>query len=308
MRVVVVGLGIQGKKRLAIAGADGVTTVDPVHPDAKLKSVEQVPLDSFDAALVCTPDDVKLELLTYLLSHGKHVLVEKPLLVADEAQLLKLEQLGQSTGAVCYTAYNHRFEPHIASLKTLLDSGELGKVYYARFLYANGTARDVRNSAWRDQGCGVLPDLGSHLLDTAAFLFGDALGGFEPWSFNCFENLSFDHVLFGSKGSPALTMEAMLLSWRNTFRLDVYAERGTAHIDCLCKWGPSSLIVRNRILPSGKPDQRIETLECPDPTWALEYEHFKQLCAKGQTSLKNDAWINTTLNHLADQVGVRMLA
>ena len=33
--------------------------------------------------------------------------------------------------------------------------------------YGNGTARLVRDSAWRDQGAGVLPDLGSHLLDTA---------------------------------------------------------------------------------------------------------------------------------------------
>ena len=39
--------------------------------------------------------------------------------------------------------------------------------------YGNGTARLVRESAWRDAGAGVLPDLGSHLLDTARFWFGD---------------------------------------------------------------------------------------------------------------------------------------
>ena len=35
-----------------------------------------------------------------------------------------------------------------------------------------------RNSAWRDRGAGVLPDLGSHLLDTAMFWFGDPAGIF----------------------------------------------------------------------------------------------------------------------------------
>ncbi|HIA14240.1 MAG TPA: gfo/Idh/MocA family oxidoreductase, partial [Nitrospirales bacterium] len=110
MNVVVVGLGIQGNKRFAIAGQEVVATVDPVNPNARYKAVEDVPLSSFDAALVCTPDRVKLDLLGYLLGNGKHVLVEKPLLVEDEAQLGHLQNISRRTGAVCYTAYNHRFE------------------------------------------------------------------------------------------------------------------------------------------------------------------------------------------------------
>src|SRR5208282_6275472 len=82
MRVVIAGLGVQGKKRLAIAGSDAVATVDPVASDARYKRIEDVPIDTFDSALVCTPDSVKVPILTYLLGHGKHVLVEKPL-IAD---------------------------------------------------------------------------------------------------------------------------------------------------------------------------------------------------------------------------------
>jgi scyllo-inositol 2-dehydrogenase (NADP+) len=37
MRVVVVGLGVQGNKRLAIAGKDAVATVDPVAPEARYR-------------------------------------------------------------------------------------------------------------------------------------------------------------------------------------------------------------------------------------------------------------------------------
>lgn len=306
MRVIIVGLGIQGNKRLAIAGADVVATVDPANGSATCPTIEQVPLASFESALVCTPDHVKMSLLEYLLSNGKHVLVEKPLLVPDETQLLRLQEIAASTGAICYTAYNHRFEPHIVRLKELLDSSTLGTVYQARLFYGNGTARDVRLSQWRDEGCGVLPDLGSHLLDLARFLFGHAIGPFEPWSFNRFENRSFDHVLFGSTGSPVLQMEATLLSWRNTFSVDVYGERGTAHIHGLCKWGPSSLTVRQRVLPSGRPNQEVHTLECADPTWGLEYQHFKQVCRTGHSNLNNDAWINATLNQLAQQVGAEI--
>ncbi len=56
MRCVIVGYGVQGRKRLRVAGADGVGIVDPVSPEAQWRDISDVPLDAFDAALVCTPD------------------------------------------------------------------------------------------------------------------------------------------------------------------------------------------------------------------------------------------------------------
>ena len=91
----------------------------------------------------------------------------------------------------------------------------------------------------------------------------------------------------------------LLLSWRNHFYADVYAEKGSAHIQSLCKWGPSTFVLRDRKLPSGRPDEDVVTLEQPDPTWALEYEHFKGLCARGESNIDNDLWINDVLNDLS---------
>lgn len=299
MRVAILGLGIQGRKRLAIAGADVVATVDPVATDAQYRSIEAVSLDRFDAALVCTPNAMKLELLRYLLSRGKHVLVEKPLLIPEES-LQELRRLARQTGAACYTAYNHRFEPNLVRLKEALDNDAIGSVYLVRGFYGNGTARDVKQSAWRDQELGVVSDLGSHLLDMVLFLFGRIEDPFEMWQAQRFENRAFDHVLFGvSGGRPAFVLEGTLVSWRNTFMLDVFGERGSLHVHGLCKWGPSRFIIRRRVLPSGKPDEETWTVECADPTWALEYDYFKQLCARGGTNLDHDLWINGVLNDLA---------
>src|SRR5262249_33509323 len=153
----------------------------PLAPDANFKALEDVPLDRYDAALVCTPDHAKFAALSYLLGRGKHVLVEKPLLVDDPDQFRELKALGLRSGVACYTAYNHRFEPHIRSLKELLDAGAVGSVYLIRFFYGNGSARDVRRSPWRDQGAGVLTDLGSHLLDLTLFLLGEVAGPFVSW-------------------------------------------------------------------------------------------------------------------------------
>ncbi|MEW5984305.1 MAG: Gfo/Idh/MocA family oxidoreductase [Acidobacteriota bacterium] len=309
MKCLIVGLGIQGRKRLAIAGADAAGTVDPIVPGADWRSVEEVPLDAYDAALVCTPDAPKLALLTYLLGHGKHVLVEKPLLARDAVELQELGRLARQTGAACYTAYNHRFEPHLVSVKDLLDRSAIGQVYQARFFYGNGTARDVRNSPWRDRGLGVIPDLASHMFDLVLFFFGQPAGDPEPWAYERFENAACDYFLLGFPGSrPMLRIEGTLLSWRNSFFLDIVGELGSIHVTSLCKWGPTSLIVRDRKLPSGKPDEQVQTLEQPDPTWALEYDHFKSLCAVGGTNLDHDVWISRMLNRLAIRLGTELIA
>jgi hypothetical protein len=62
------------------------------------------------------------------------------------------------------------------------------------------------------------------------------------------------------------------------------------------------------VLPSGKPDEEVLTLEQPDPTWAIEYEHFRTLCAAGTgTNIDNDIWINGVLHELGRSLGIEML-
>lgn len=303
MRVIVVGLGVQGVKRQKIAGDACIATVDPINPLAQYKSIQEVPIFSYDAVLVCTPDEPKFSIIRYALVNKKHVLVEKPLWCVNNEQLQELAHLAQTNNVVLYTAYNHRFEPHFVAMKELLDSGVLGSVYHCRLFYGNGTARLVRNSAWRDAGSGVLADLGSHLLDTLHFWFGSKIKeqNFSVISKSNFENCAPDHVIFGDFNSKLkIEAEMTLLSWRNHFTCDIFAEFGTAHISSLCKWGPSSFIHRKRILPSGIPTETITTLVQSDPTWELEFTHFKNLCANYSSKLdfSVDQWIYNELERL----------
>ena len=303
MRIIVVGLGVQGHKRRKAAGADYVASVDPDNREADYRKLEEVPVDRYDAALLCVPDEPKVDLLAYLLERGKHALVEKPLWAAQDSDIMRLERLARDHCAVCYTAYNHRFEPHYIRMAQVVRSGMLGELYHCRMFYGNGTARLVRDSAWRDQGAGVLPDLGSHLLDTANFWFGDVGSDFSVYSARHFENRAPDHVVIGSRTTrPQLELEMTLLSWRNHFTCDLFAEKGSAHISSLCKWGPTTFTLRTRVLPSGKPAEDVVTLTQEDPTWAAEYAHFKQLCEKRPTAdLSRDLWLQKTLRALGEQ-------
>ena len=303
-------MGIQGAKRHRAAGENVVATVDPVAKACNFKDVRDVPLGDFDAAILCIPDGPKVTLIEYLLSNKKHVLIEKPLFSESDADLQALANLAEVNDVVCYTAYNHRFEPHFLRMRELIQARSLGTIYSLRMFYGNGTARLVRNSEWRDQGAGVLPDLGSHLLDTLRFWFGDNFDAdFEIRGAYKHENKSFDHVVIGSSNGLAIQLEMTMLSWRNHFTCDVLAEKGSAHIESLCKWGPSTFIHRTRILPSGRPPEETETLEQSDPTWDLEYDHFINLCQNnGGHNLENDIWINRTLRNLSIDAEVNVNA
>jgi len=300
MKVIVVGLGVQGYKRRKIAGNDFVYSVDPINSEADFKNIQEVPLDKFDAALLCIPDDPKIELAKYCLSNGKHILIEKPLWANKPNELEELEALAKKNKVVCYTAYNHRFEPHFMKMKEVIDSGVLGKIYSCRMFYGNGTAKLVKDSLWRDSGAGVIPDLGSHLIDTCRFWFGSALGDFSLIKASNFENQAPDHaIIMSQNGKVLINLEMTLCMWKNHFTCDILAEKGSAHIESLCKWGPTKFTIRKRMLPSGKPPEESVVLVQDDPTWDSEYQYFLNLIKENNpTDLSKDIYLNITLKKL----------
>ena len=90
-----------------------------------------------------------------------------------------------------------------------------------------------------------------------------------------------------------------LCMWKNHFTCDLLAERGSIHIESLCKWGPAKISIRKRTYPSGKPTEECSVLVQDDPTWEREYHHFKQLVSKrASTDLSNDIWINSVLSEI----------
>ena len=53
MKVLIVGLGVQGKKRLKILGKKCIGTVDKINKEANFKSIYDVNLNTFDTAFIC---------------------------------------------------------------------------------------------------------------------------------------------------------------------------------------------------------------------------------------------------------------
>jgi predicted dehydrogenase len=146
---------------------------------------------------------------------------------------------------------------------------------------------------------GVLADLGSHLLDTLYFILGEQRHDLVPYCCSKLENKSYDYVLFGSKSDlPKVHLEATLLSWKNDSSLDIIGTQGSIHTRNFCKWGPSSLTTRIRVLPSGAPHETTYNYPQGDPTWELEYNYFKELVKNPSLMIDRDIWINSALNGL----------
>ena len=299
MKAIIVGMGVQGNKRKKFLGKDFIYSVDKFKR-ADFKSIYEVPLNDFDTVFVCIPDNEKLKVINYCINNKKHVLLEKPFLAHSSKIFLGLEKHARKKRVVCYTAYNHRFEPSITKMKDLLKSKKLGKLYKCRMFYGNGTSLLVKKSKWRDKGTGVLTDIGSHLLDLCLFWFGEKIKVLKVIEINKFENKASDHVIIALEiNKIKIELEMTLCMWKNTFLCDVIASRGSAHLNSLCKWGRNSFCYRKRRFPSGQPHEKIISFKQTDPTWKAEYLFFKNLIKnKIKTSLRKDLILNKSFLQL----------
>jgi predicted dehydrogenase len=300
LRYLVVGYGNIGRRRAALLGERCVATVDPVAPGVTAATADAVPGDRYDAVVLATPNDVKLDYLRRFLAAGKSVLVEKPLLVdgPDEVRALRSVAAGR---AVWYTSYNHRFEPLVARLKARLDEGVIGKLDRARLLYGNGTVRDWVGT-WRERGAGVLEDLGCHLLDLAGWLFGRDDEDWVLWDARAVESSAWDYALFSS-ADRRVVMECGTVFWKNRFEIDVYGSGGSLHLTGLNKWGEVTLAQHARVLPSGRPIETSEATFGEDVSWRLDLAEFERRVAAGEPGGGADGRIGAALAALARQAG-----
>ena len=119
----------------------------------------------FDAAVVATPTETHYEVTHFLLSAGKHVLVEKPAAVTL-AQTEKLILLASERAVRFCVGHIERCNPAVAKLAEIIRSGGLGRPLFATAIRAGGFPQHV------NPGNDVILDLGIHELDVLNSVFG----------------------------------------------------------------------------------------------------------------------------------------
>jgi inositol oxygenase len=125
--------------------------------------------ESVRAVIVASPTRTHYDLTMLALKHKKHVFVEKPL-CEDLTEINNCFDLAKQQDVILAVGYNRRYDPMIASIKSRVDNGAIGKVNYA-----TTTSRDYPLPELRflDVCGGIFHDCATHDIDYLNWILKD---------------------------------------------------------------------------------------------------------------------------------------
>ena len=130
-------------------------------------------IDEIEAVSVCTPNAFHAEPSIAAMKANCHVLCEKPMAV-NVAEAQAMTDVAKEHQRILQIGLASRFSPGSLYLKSLIDDGRLGQIYYGRAMamrrrgipsWGGFTRKDV-------SGGGTLFDIGVHAIDHVIWLMG----------------------------------------------------------------------------------------------------------------------------------------
>lgn len=124
--------------------------------------------NELDAVSVCTYNTQHAPCAIYALEHGLHVLLEKPFTVTIE-EAVEVRRAEKKSGKVLSIGFQPRYDVNMKMIKQIVQSGELGDIYYVQ---TGGGRRHGIPVGWSTTfieedkgGIGAVGDIGCYSLD-----------------------------------------------------------------------------------------------------------------------------------------------
>ncbi len=124
--------------------------------------------NELDAVSICTYNTQHAPCAIYALEHGLNVLLEKPFTVTLE-EALEVRRAEKKSGKVLSIGFQPRYDVNMQMIKKIVQSGELGDIYYVQ---TGGGRRHGIPVGWsttfieKDKGgIGTVGDIGCYSLD-----------------------------------------------------------------------------------------------------------------------------------------------
>ncbi len=230
---------------------------------ARIYADDRALLDSekLDGVSICTYNRQHAGPTVYALKKGVNVLLEKPMCVTME-EALDMMRAEKESGKILTLGFQPRFDKNMQMIKKIVESGELGHVYY---IQTGGgrrrgiPANDNKTSFIEDEtaGLGALADIGCYSLDMCL----NAIGYPKPLTVSGFKADYFgkDPKTFCKQKHPEMIAEK--------FGVDDFAGafirlEGGVYLDFRIAWAMNINTPGDTILLGTKAGLRIPSTDC----------------------------------------------
>jgi len=188
MRILITGGGSIGKrhlKNLQTLGYSDIwvlkrkvdTAFEQEHKVNVITSFEEAAKLNLDCLFVATPTSLHNESLKFSVEQQLHIFMEKPL-IHDQKGLDEANELMKTYDKVFFIGFMLRYHPLVQRIKDILDTGQLGKAYAARFEFGSYLPYwhpwedyKISYASRKELGGGVINTI-THELDLIQYYFG----------------------------------------------------------------------------------------------------------------------------------------
>lgn len=194
--------------------------------------------EEIDGVIIATPTDTHAEIAIESLNAKKDVLIEKPISRnLDEAKAI--QAAARKNKKQVMVGMNLRYRPDSMLMRSLINSGELGEVFYVRCGWLRKQSSEQK---WfmnkKISGGGVLLDLGVVILDLALWIINDSkLKSVSVQNFyhttKEVEDSSIGFLRFADGKVISFEVSWGLHSEWDKFHLASFGTNGTAHLNPL---------------------------------------------------------------------------
>jgi len=259
-------------------------------PDAKAYSSyrEMLGDPGVGAVAVNTPPRLHEEMVLDALSHGKHVLCEKPLAQTVDG-CSRIGEAQQLTGLKVLPAHNYAFTPSVLRMAELVRSGAVGEVQRVHVYFENNLRIYRSQTDFRThQENGLVEDVLPHVLSVSAPLVG-RVRDVRDLSWWCRQYEVCDNIRATLEAEGGADVECSL-SWTRLvprFRVEVEGTEGRMETDLMV--GPYTVAVekgghRETIKERGV-DWYLDLVRFRHPSFQGQYRHFAALVAGAEEPL-----------------------
>jgi 1,5-anhydro-D-fructose reductase (1,5-anhydro-D-mannitol-forming) len=247
-----------------------------------------------DGVFICCINALNKDMTIAALKAGKHVFCEKPP-AFSACEVEEIRAVEAEANKVLMYGFNHRHHGASVKMKSIVDSGEFGRVLWMRGRYGKSVDENYCNT-WRADpklaGGGILIDQGIHMLDLFLHVAGDfdevqAMTSHLYWNLPGIEDNVFAQLRNSETGCCA-SLHSTMIQWRHLFAFEVFMECGYMVLNGLKTgsntYGSEQLVIaRNRTTAPAATwrEESSETFEL-DESWDREAAAFSDRIRNGR--------------------------